>query len=63
MSAYRRPVLPEGTSMTAAQAAGERVSEDAAAVAGSCPYEADELDDEVWRDLGFYPPAGAMPPF
>lgn len=49
--------------MTTAQAAAERVCDDAAAVAGSCAYEADVLDADHFRSIGFYPDPDVAPPF
>lgn len=49
--------------MTAAQAAAEHVGDDAEAVAGACPYEADLLDADALREIGFYPDPDVPPPF
>lgn len=41
----------------------DRLDPDAEAVAEVCPYEADVLDADVWRALGFYPDPEPAPPF
>jgi hypothetical protein len=47
--------------MTAAQARAERT--DPAAVADACSYEAEKIDADAMREIGFYPDPDIEPPF
>lgn len=58
-----RRTLPAGTELSAADVAASRLCDDADAVQGSCAYEADALDDEYMRSIGFYPADNPTPPF